>query len=383
MALQEQMAKDLKATKVAKSRPFWLMSKLKKAGQRARRDTGEEEEEEMPVTRKQEQLRNDIDASRPRFSPVQPRGRQRQRDQLFSQSPEKKRMDEIARKRFGDILISHIKDYGNGKCSMVEVVRVIEMGAPLNYKDTYGNTPLMWAVIKRNADMVELLLKGGADVNAQNNSGNTVIMEAARDPHRTAIAGVLIDHGKVKLKHQTNSGFSCLMIAAQNNNVPFMEMLAEKQVVYQLDLNAQDKEGFTAMHHAAFARKLDSMQHLVRFGASVEVGDNKGRLVAHLLPRPEMEGYDEDEASETCRIWLYNYYHTHVQKRGLGQSPWLNSSDYDWCGSLHQTAFRTVGVEQGGDREAATRQAATTNDMLMKVGGKFDKTDNEKYQVSE
>jgi hypothetical protein len=362
-----ELAKDAKAAK--RARPFWLMSKLKKAGHRAR-EGEESKEEEIPVTAAQESMWDEIDASRPRFSPVQPRGRQRHKDLSFKHSPEKRRMDDVARKRLGDILISHVKDYGNDLCSMTEVVRVIEMGAPIDYKDTYGNTPLMWAVIKKTTEMVVLLMKRGAGVNVHNNNGTVPIMEAARDPYRTAIAGKLVEHKKLDLNMKTTSGYTCLMIAVQANNLDFIDLLVKKEVVHHLDLDAQDKDGFTACHHAAQLRNLECIQQLLHFGASMEVGDTRNRLVIDLIPRPDDENGDvEDVASEACRTWMYNHYHTVVQKRGLGQSPWTNNADYEWCGSLHDTAYKTPGILEE-NVESAMNQQTTTRNILMRDGGK-------------
>lgn len=46
----------------------------------------------------------------------------------------------------------------------------IESGVNVSIKDGYGWTPLMYASQKR-ADLVQVLLKAGADVNVADNSG--------------------------------------------------------------------------------------------------------------------------------------------------------------------------------------------------------------------
>lgn len=49
----------------------------------------------------------------------------------------------------------------------MEIVRqLIANGAKVNVGDKYGTTPLTWACRKGNLDIVEMLLKAGAHVDA-------------------------------------------------------------------------------------------------------------------------------------------------------------------------------------------------------------------------
>ena len=59
------------------------------------------------------------------------------------------------------------------------ISRSLEAGAELEARDTYGQTPLMYAV--RDAESLDVLLEAGADVNAQSDAGWTALMYAARD----------------------------------------------------------------------------------------------------------------------------------------------------------------------------------------------------------
>ena len=61
-----------------------------------------------------------------------------------------------------------------GRLEMARVL--IEKGANIEHQDEYGNTPLMRACLNLNrngVDMISLLISSGANVDAQNKSGNS------------------------------------------------------------------------------------------------------------------------------------------------------------------------------------------------------------------
>ena len=64
-------------------------------------------------------------------------------------------------------------------------------------RDKDGSTPLHCAVWKGHEQVVALLLKAGADVNAQNENDHwgTTPLHAAAHANQAAIAQLLIDHG--------------------------------------------------------------------------------------------------------------------------------------------------------------------------------------------
>ena len=86
--------------------------------------------------------------------------------------------------------------------------------------DSAADTALMYAVQGNFVKAVQLLLAAGADVRAVNESGQTVLMKAAR-----------VDAGNDVKTH-----------------VAMLELLLKRGV----DVNARDKEGKTALMHAAY-----------------------------------------------------------------------------------------------------------------------------------
>jgi len=76
---------------------------------------------------------------------------------------------------------------------VVEVL--VARRAEINAKSYRGQTPLFWAVTKDRKDMAEWLIAHGADVNAKDNKGRTPI-DCAQDSGHTEIVELLRKHLK-------------------------------------------------------------------------------------------------------------------------------------------------------------------------------------------
>jgi ankyrin repeat protein len=70
-----------------------------------------------------------------------------------------------------------------------EVLFLLERGADVNGKTSFGHTPLMVAAYKGNESTVRLLLARGADVNANDDGGTA--MTFAKDTGRSEIVTLL------------------------------------------------------------------------------------------------------------------------------------------------------------------------------------------------
>lgn len=80
-------------------------------------------------------------------------------------------------------------DLKTASLTLIEMVkhdnqRLVELcllgNANINFQDETGMTPLMWAVLKGNKEMVSLLLDAGAlfGINIKDNNGHTAIEQA-------------------------------------------------------------------------------------------------------------------------------------------------------------------------------------------------------------
>ncbi len=119
--------------------------------------------------------------------------------------------------------------------------------------DWAGDTALMYAVQGDFVEAVRLLLAAGADVRAVNESGQTVLMKAAR-----------VDAGNDVQTH-----------------VVMLKLLLDRGV----DVNARDKQGKTALMHAAYEwfteaggvfSHAEILRVLLEHGADVNARDRQG-----------------------------------------------------------------------------------------------------------
>ena len=106
-------------------------------------------------------------------------------------------------------------------------------------------TALMCASMNGHLQVVELLLKDNADVNAQEEDGFTALMVASENGHTQVVELLLKEHADIKL--QTNDGVTALMLASQNGHQKVIELLLKQHI----DINHQGKDGVTAQMPAS------------------------------------------------------------------------------------------------------------------------------------
>lgn len=131
---------------------------------------------------------------------------------------------------------------------------LIELGAPLEATDQYGQTPLMLATQHRNFPLVKKLIDAGAD------------------PF-----------------HNTQDNITPLMFAAQAGDLDSAKLF----VRLGLDVNARRDCGMTALHFARHAKnRLDIACLLVEAGADASLTNVANETPAMLAARMDDAGYD-------------------------------------------------------------------------------------------
>ena len=129
---------------------------------------------------------------------------------------------------------------------VVEVKRLIDAGADVNFQDNKGETALISTVrslIRGKSDVAQALIDAGADVNIQSYNGSTALQIAVLFEHLDVV-GVLIDAGA--------------------------------------NLDIQNDYGDTALTYAAQIGDFDTAQTLIDAGADVNIQNNSGSLAADI-----------------------------------------------------------------------------------------------------
>ena len=124
------------------------------------------------------------------------------------------------------------------------VARVlIQNRANVNAQDNRGWTPLIHAASAKDRDILPLLLDKGADPNIRNKTGHAALMYATDDPEICRI--LLAKRADVDIIGE-DDGVTPLIKASVEGNYRVVEVLLN----HKANVNARDKDGYTALHWA-------------------------------------------------------------------------------------------------------------------------------------
>jgi ankyrin repeat protein len=157
---------------------------------------------------------------------------------------------------------------------------LLKHNANIEATDENGLTPLMYACYVPNPDILELLLASGANVNG--NGSVSPLMIAAKLGN-AELVGKLIDR-RADPKLTTQSGATALMVAADDYTIVNSLIKAGGAV------NAVDRVGWTALHHAVAEGQLKKIKALLLAGANPNHPDKSGvtaRSLAELEKKPD------------------------------------------------------------------------------------------------
>ncbi len=138
----------------------------------------------------------------------------------------------------------------NEEYSAEKTILLLDHGASVNLANGAGDTPLMIAADRYQADIVKALLDRGANANAVDRGGNSVLMRAAASKHsyqeeRKPLVPLLLKSG-ANPGYRNPHGVTPLMLMALNGN-PTVQLVLEARV----DVDARDEDGNTALIYAS------------------------------------------------------------------------------------------------------------------------------------
>ena len=119
---------------------------------------------------------------------------------------------------------------------------LLQAGASVYSRDTYGQTPLLYATGREDIALVDLLLTYGANVNETDADGNTLLFEAVRQGYENLFS-YLVDQG-ADLTVRDYQGATLLMSAIENKQEKMAYLLLQFP---EIDILATRVDGLTAL----------------------------------------------------------------------------------------------------------------------------------------
>jgi ankyrin repeat protein len=166
----------------------------------------------------------------------------------------------------------------------------LEATTPVHYEPAPGYTPLMLAVGYNFPSIAEHLLIRGANVNATNAAGETVLQLAARLETPAQTLRSILER-KPDLEARNPRNLTPLQVACLNLNHGTVRILLEaganpeRLLEAGADPNAATTSGATPMHAAALWPPPAVMQKLLDHGGKVDPQDELGNTPLHVAAR--------------------------------------------------------------------------------------------------
>lgn len=172
-----------------------------------------------------------------------------------------------------------------------EITELVNAGADINAQDEYGNTALMLLVSERayesstsllisNRTTAQFLLYAGADINMRNEYGETALMVASCLYKQPDTVEMLLENG-ADCNIQDLSGNTALMHACRNSFKDSHVSVVDILLVNGADVNVKDQWNDTALIHALGMGSSNPLivDMLIKHGVHVQCNDGCRPLI--------------------------------------------------------------------------------------------------------
>ena len=155
-----------------------------------------------------------------------------------------------------------------------------------------GDTPLIYAIKEKKSYFMDMLIKGGADVNLENKRKKTALHYAV-ERKSLEIVKLLTDAYKADVNKKDEQGKTPLFYAVINESKEMVEHLVKKA---RAKVNLTDKEGKTPLFYALQTKNDQIFNLLLSFGAKIHL-DRKNKK--------SVEQYLEEELLKDPLVLMY------------------------------------------------------------------------------
>ncbi len=158
------------------------------------------------------------------------------------------------------------------KGDLEHIRELLDKGADVNARDEKGQTVLIRTISPRYSVEPKFLIEKGADINAFERELAALTKPLAH--HRFEIVKFLLEKG-ADVNAKDTLGWTALMEAAMKGNVEIVQALLDKGA----DVNAETKDGSTALIDAAMEGNVEIVQALLDKGADVNAATRLGTVL--------------------------------------------------------------------------------------------------------
>ena len=170
------------------------------------------------------------------------------------------------------------KDSLGGDATQVQIAQLlIQAGADINAQNNYGNTPLNLAALNNRPLVAKALLASKADPTLSNSDGWTPLMSAVNRGHIELVR--LLVANKATLNQKEKDGWTALHQTVNPSNKGGDELqakIAQALIQSGADINAQTNIGETPLNLAAYNNRALVAQTLLAAKADTTISDSDG-----------------------------------------------------------------------------------------------------------
>lgn len=157
----------------------------------------------------------------------------------------------------------------------IEVIKVLKQhGADVLSQDGYGRTPLHLAALNNQNGCITELCNQGANINLRDNKGNKPLVLAILKDKSEAVGTLYKINSEILQKPYDGKGNMPLHLAAQANSLEVLQFLLQQKLQ---DVDKTNNHGSTALHHAAYHGKYNSVKLLLEHNADPKIKDSEKR----------------------------------------------------------------------------------------------------------
>ncbi len=139
------------------------------------------------------------------------------------------------------------------------------------------NTPLHYAILAGDREIVKFLLNNGVDINAKNADGITPLILATMHQD-LELSRVLVDNSADIFITENRFGGNALHHATNKGNLDLVTLMIDSGI----DIESKASEGRTPLHIAAFQCDAEIIMYLLEHGANQDILDADGKTPLEL-----------------------------------------------------------------------------------------------------